>query len=190
MFDPFTQQSNPWTLGAYGATPQHGFSGYPGNIGTPFASPYGVSPFGMQGGFQSQLAPQTWLGNPWLGGGQNWLGTPTTQFGHTSPYSSLAIQQIPHLVHQAQQIAQQVPQLAQQIPQLIQQNPQLATQAPQLQMIPHLLQQAANLAQQVPNLLQQVYSSNPFTQNPYTVFGQGGFGRQFGVGGYGSYPFA
>jgi len=211
MFDPYTQM-NPWTTGMYGTAqpygisaqtffpPQVGFGfgvpsqlfGVPGVPGFQSISPYGVptvpgfqaiSPFGVPvtgfhqgispyGGFTPQLAPQAWYGNP--------VGTVFSQLNN--PIAQQAVQQIPHLVQNANQIAQQVPQLITQIPQIIQQNPQLVQLAPQLQQIPPLLQQAAVLAQQVPHVLQALCTT-PTLTGGYGVSPWGGT-----VGGF--RPFA
>ena len=168
MFDPYAQ-INPWFSGMYGTAPPYGF-------GTqqfyPMQSGWGQgwqSPFG-QGGFGSQIPPQTWYGSP--------LGQPGLL---SNPILQQVAQQIPQLMQHAHQIAQQAPQLAHQLPQLIQQNPHLIQQAPQLQQVPQLLQQAAILAQQIPHVLQALCSSPPTQVGAGSFLGGGGF-RPFGYG--------
>src|SRR5262249_18801056 len=155
MFDP-SAQMNPWMGGAFGTSQPFGqqfpFQGYGLGQSSPFThlgqfAPQFTSPFFAQGGMGPQLAPQTWFGSP-FGMGQSYY-----------PHSLQAVQQIPQLMHYAQQIAQTVPQLIPQIPQIIQQNPQLLQQAPQLQQIPQVLHQAALLAQQLPHVLQALCSA-------------------------------
>jgi len=164
----------PGVPGFQGISP-YGVPGVPGFQGiSPYGVPgvpgfQGISPFG---GFTPQLAPQAWYGNP--------VGTVFSQLNN--PIAQQAVQQIPHLVQNANQIAQQVPQLITQIPQIIQQNPQLVQQAPQLQQIPQLLQQAAVLAQQVPHVLQALCTT-PTLSGGYGVNPWGGT-----VGGF--RPFA
>jgi len=168
MFDPYTQM-NPWTSGVYGSVPPYGVNPqtfFPVQQGFGYGSP---SPF--FGYPVAQLAPQAWYGNP-----------VATLNPLTNPIAQQAVQQIPHLLQNANQIAQQVPQLIQQIPQIIQQNPQLAQQAPQLQQIPQVLQQAAVLAHQVPQVLQALCTS-PQLQG-------GAFGTNPWAGNVGFRPFA
>jgi hypothetical protein len=187
MFDP-SAQMNPWMGGAFGTSQPFGtswqqfpFQGY--GFGQPspfqqlqFGSPQFTSPQFGQGGL-GQLAPQTWFGNPFGIGQQSYY-----------PPSLQAVQQIPQLVHYAQQIAQQIPQLIPQIPQILQQNPQLLQQAPQLQQIPQVLHQAALLAQQLPHVLQALVSSQTQTGAlGATPFMSGGGYRP---GGFGPTPFS
>jgi len=182
MFDPYTQ-TNPWIPAAYATATPYGLGSQPFSP-TPFGYGFGwQTAFGPQGhhqGFQgispiwgqfglSQIAPQTWYGNP--------MGSvPFGQFNN--PLAQQVLQQIPQLVQNAYQLAQQAPQVVQQIPQLLQQNPQLIQQAPQLQQVPQLLQQAAALAQQVPHVLQALCT---LPQAQTVAFGGGGF-KPFGYG--------
>jgi hypothetical protein len=159
MFDPYAQM-NPWFASMYGSAQPYGFASQQpfltqsgSGFGWPYSGPQtqysgGLSPF-VQGGLPTQIAPQTWYGNP--------IG----QSGPlANPMMQQVAQQIPQLVQNAHQIAQQAPQLMQQLPQLIQQNPQLVQQAPQLQQVPQLLHQATILAQQIPHVLQALCTSS------------------------------
>jgi hypothetical protein len=171
MFDPYAQM-NPWFSGMYGTAQPFGFP-----TQHPFLMQSGwgqgwQSPFG-QGGFGSQIPPQTWYGSPIGQMGQPGL--------FSNPILQQVAQQIPQLVQHAYQIAQQAPQLLQQIPQLIQQNPHLVQQAPQLQQVPQLLQQAAILAQQIPHVLQALCTSPQVQGGGGSFLGGGGF-RPFGYG--------
>ena len=162
MYDPFTQ-THPGNVGQFGFGqpftygPQQspygaGFGTYPAQAPSMYGQGLQGSPGNSPFGFTPQLAPQTWLGNPFA----------FSQSGYYGIAQQMAAQQIPQIAWEAQRIAQHAPLLAQQIPQLIQQNPQLAQHAPQLQQIPVLLQQAAELCQRVPHVLQAVGASPYF----------------------------